>query len=177
MGLKQKIARLLRMGPLSVEELRARGAVIGENVYIGTRKIDMGHAFLIEIGNRVTISDARILTHDGSTKRELGRSRVGRVVIGDDVFVGADAILLPGVKVGSKVIIGAGAVVTHDIPDNSVAVGSPARVVMTYDEYIEKNRRAMETAPVYHTHYSEKTPEEIAQMKADLMGGGIGYDR
>lgn len=177
MGLKQKIARLLHMGPLSVEELRARGATIGENVYIGTRKIDMGHAFLIEIGNRVTISDARILTHDGSTKRELGRSRVGRVVIGDDVFVGADAILLPGVKVGSKVIIGAGAVVTHDIPDNSVAVGSPARVVMTYDEYIEKNRRAMETAPVYHTHYSEKTPEEIAQMKADLMGGGIGYDR
>lgn len=177
MGLKQKIARLLRMGPLSVEELRARGAAIGENVYIGTRKIDMGHAFLIEIGNRVTISDARILTHDGSTKRELGRSRVGCVVIGDDVFVGADAILLPGVKVGSKVIIGAGAVVTRDIPDNSVAVGSPARVVMTYDEYIEKNRRAMETAPVYHTHYSEKTPEEIAQMKADLMGGGIGYDR
>lgn len=177
MGLKQKIARLLHMGPVSVEELRARGAVIGENVYIGTRKIDMGHAFLIEIGNRVTISDARILTHDGSTKRELGRSRVGRVVIGDDVFVGADAILLPGVKIGSKVIIGAGAVVTHDIPDNSVAVGSPARVVMTYDEYIEKNRRAMETAPVYHTHYSEKTPEEIAQMKADLMGGGIGYDR
>jgi maltose O-acetyltransferase len=177
MGLKQKIARLLHMGPLSVEELRARGAVIGENVYIGTRKIDTGHAFLIEIGNRVTISDARILTHDGSTKRELGRSRVGRVVIGDDVFVGADAILLPGVKVGSKVIIGAGAVVTHDIPDNSVAVGSPARVIMTYDEYIEKNRRAMETAPVYHTHYSEKTPEEIAQMKADLMGGGIGYDR
>ena len=177
MGLKQKIARLLHMGPLSVEELRARGAAIGENVYIGTRKIDMGHAFLIEIGNRVTISDARILTHDGSTKRELGRSRVGRVVIGDDVFVGADAILLPGVKVGSKVIIGAGAVVTHDIPDNSVAVGSPARVVMTWDEYIEKNRRAMETAPVYHTHYSEKTPEEIAQMKADLMGGGIGYDR
>ena len=177
MSLKQKIARLLHMGPVSVEELRARGAAIGENVYIGTRKIDMGHAFLIEIGNRVTISDARILTHDGSTKRELGRSRVGRVVIGDDVFVGADAILLPGVKVGSKVIIGAGAVVTHDIPDNSVAVGSPARVVMTYDEYIEKNRRAMETAPVYHTHYSEKTPEEIAQMKADLMGGGIGYDR
>ena len=177
MGLKQKIAKLLRMGPLTAEDLRARGAKVGEDVYIATRRIDLNHAFLLEIGNHVTISDARILTHDGSTKRALGLSRVGRVVIGDEVFIGADAILLPNVKIGSRVVIGAGAVVTRDIPDNSVAVGSPARVIMSYDEYIEKNRQAMETAPVYRTHYSEKTPEEIKQMQSDLMGGGIGYDR
>lgn len=177
MSLKQKIAKLLRMTPLTADDLRRRGAKVGEDVYIATRRIDLNHAFLLEIGNHVTISDARILTHDGSTKRALGLSRVGRVIIGDEVFIGADAILLPNVKIGSRVVIGAGAVVTRDIPDNSVAVGSPARVIMSYDEYIEKNRQAMETAPVYRTHYSEKTLEEIKQMQSDLMGGGIGYDR
>ena len=177
MSLKQKIAKLLRMSPLTADDLRRRGAKVGEEVYIATRRIDLNHAFLLEIGNHVTISDARILTHDGSTKRALGLSRVGRVVIGDEVFIGADAILLPNVKIGSRVVIGAGAVVTRDIPDNPVAVGSPARVIMSYDEYVEKNRQAMETAPVYRTHYSEKTPEEIKQMQSDLMGGGIGYDR
>lgn len=177
MSLKARIARLLRMGPLTPDDLRARGAKVGQNVYIATRRIDTGHAFLLEIGDNVTISDARILTHDGSTKRALGRSRVGRVIIGNDVFIGADAVILPNVKIGSNVVIGAGAIVTRDIPDNSVAVGNPARVIMTCDEYIEKNRQAMETAPVYHTHYSEKTPEEILKMQKDLMGGGIGYDR
>lgn len=45
---------------------------------------------------------------------------------------------MPGVKVGNNVIIGAGAIVTKDIPDNSVAVGVPARVIKTTDEYLDK---------------------------------------
>jgi serine acetyltransferase len=48
---------------------------------------------------------------------------------------------MPGVTIGSKVIIGAGAIVTRDIPDNSVAVGVPARVIKTADEYFEKTQR------------------------------------
>lgn len=48
---------------------------------------------------------------------------------------------MPGCKIGNKVVIGAGAVVTKDIPDNSVAVGVPARVIKTADEYFEKLKR------------------------------------
>lgn len=73
---------------------------------IWSNKIDKGHAFLLEIGDRVTISDARILLHDASTKRFLGYSRVGKVVIGNDVFIGADAIILPGVTIGNNVVMG-----------------------------------------------------------------------
>ena len=47
---------------------------------------------------------------------------------------------MPGVKIGDNCIIGCGAIVTHDVPDNSVAVGVPARVIETLDEYIEKNK-------------------------------------
>ena len=63
------------------------------------------------------------------------------IVIGNDVYIGNNVLILPGVSVGNKVIIGAGAVVTHDIPDNSVVVGVPARVIKTADEYLEKIKR------------------------------------
>lgn len=166
--------QIARGGVLPIEELRRRGMTIGENCFIGTDKIDYPHAYLICIGDNVTISSARLLTHDASTKRALGYSRVGRIDIGNNVFVGADATILPNIKIGDNVIIGAGSVVTKDIPSNSLAVGNPARVVGTYGDYIEKNRKMLETHPVYNTY--EKTQDEINQMRKDLLEYGIGFD-
>lgn len=84
----------------------------------------------------------RFLTHDGGTLifrqyvRDLEITKP--IVIGDDVYIGNNVLILPGVKIGSKVVIGAGAVVTKDIPDNSVVVGVPARKIKTADEYFQK---------------------------------------
>jgi serine acetyltransferase len=64
--------------------------------------------------------------------------KFGRVKISDNVYIGARVILMPGVTVGQNCIIGAGSIVTKDIPDNSLAVGSPARVIKTTSEYAEK---------------------------------------
>lgn len=52
-----------------------------------------------------------------------------KIHIGDDVWLGANVTILPGVRIGNNVVIGAGAVVTRDIPDDSLAVGVPARVI------------------------------------------------
>ena len=60
------------------------------------------------------------------------------IVLGDNVYIGNNVIILPGVTIGSNVVIGAGAIVSRDIPNNSVAVGVPARVIKTVDEYLEK---------------------------------------
>lgn len=60
---------------------------------------------------------------------QQGDDGVRPVVIGDDVWIGRRAIIMPGVKIGNGCIIGAAAVVTHDIPDYSIAAGVPARVV------------------------------------------------
>ncbi len=166
--------QLARGGVLPIEELRKRGMTIGENCFIGTSKIDYPHAYLISIGNNAAISSCRFLAHDASTKRELGHSKIGRIDIGDNVFIGVDAIILPNVKIGNNVIIGAGTLVNKDIPDNSVAVGNPARVIGTYDDYIEKSRKMWETHPVYNTY--EKTQDEINQMRKDLLEYGIGFD-
>ncbi|HEY9245409.1 MAG TPA: DapH/DapD/GlmU-related protein, partial [Candidatus Methanoperedens sp.] len=59
-------------------------------------------------------------------------------VIGRNVYLGAGAIILPGVTIGDNSIIGAGAVVTKDIPSNCVAMGVPAKVAYTLDEWIRK---------------------------------------
>ena len=81
--------------------------------------IDDSHAWLIEIGDNVTLAPrVHILAHDASTKLYLGYTKIGRVRIGNDVFIGHVTIILPGVTIGDNVVIGAGSVVKSDIPDN-----------------------------------------------------------
>lgn len=135
--------RKIRKG-MTPDILREYGASIGNNVVIWTNKIDLGHAFLLTIGNNVTISDARILLHDASTKMALKYSRVGRVTIGDNVFIGADSIILPSITIGNNVVVGAGTVVTKDVPDNSVIVGNPGRIIASYDEFINRNKQLLD---------------------------------
>ena len=159
----------------SIEFLRSRGVQIGENVNLINTTIDWSHGFLVSIGNSVTLTGVKILTHDGSTQIPFGVSRVGKVSIGDEVFVGHGTIILPNVHIGNRVIVGAGSVVTKDIPENSVAVGNPARVVGSYDDFLEKHSTQMKTRPVYHTLWSEKTWEEKEVMRRELEDG-VGYD-
>ena len=172
--LRRLYYQIARGGVLPIEELRKRGMTIGKNCFIGTSAIDYNFAHLITIGDNVTVSAARLLCHDASTKNILGYSRVGRIDIGNNVFVGAEAVILPNVTIGDCVIVGAGTVVSRDIPSNSVVVGSPARIISTFDDYIEKNKRLMETNPVY-SNYS-RNPDDILQMQNDLKKYGIGFD-
>lgn len=99
--------------------------------------------FMIEIGDNVHISgDCQFLTHDGSTlifRKEIPTLEITKqIIIGNDVFIGFRTIILPGVKIGNRCVIGAGSIVNRDIPDNSVAVGNPCKVVKTSDELLSK---------------------------------------
>ena len=82
-----KLLRKIKGAAYSPEELRAYGVHVGDDCYIGIKHIDLAHGFLISIGNNVTVSNARILAHDASTKRYLGYSKVGRVTIDDNTFI------------------------------------------------------------------------------------------
>lgn len=122
-----------------------KGATVG----IGTR-LNCGvdafgtEPYLISVGDDCLFAGGvKIITHDGGIKvlnsqnRFDGKrmSKMAAVRIGNNVYIGQNAMVLPGVTIGNNVIIGAGAIVTHDIPDNSVAVGIPATVKKSIDEY------------------------------------------
>lgn len=158
-----------------IDDLRARGAIIGKNVDIINSNIDFGHAFLLEVGDDVTITNSTILTHDASTKKFLSKTKVGKVIIGSRVFVGLNSIILPNVKIGNDVIIGAGSIVTKNIPSNSLVVGNPARIIGKVSDYIEKNKSNMKKVPVYNTYWMNKTEKEKQIMQKELSNT-IGYD-
>ena len=66
--------------------------------------------------------------------------KFGRIVIGNNVHIGTNAIIMPGVSIGNNCIVGCGAVVTHNVPDNTIVAGVPARKIETIEEYAEKMR-------------------------------------
>lgn len=144
------------------------GLQIGKDCHVmGECIIDPGHCWLITIGDRVTLAPrVHILAHDASTKRMLGYTLIGKVTIGNDVFIGAESIILPNVTIGNKVVIGAGSVVTHSIPDNSVAVGNPAKVISTYDDYQRKRENQMANTAVFDESF---TIHQISEEKKGLM--------
>lgn len=160
-----------------VEDLRKEGATIGQNVDIIDASIDRGTPFMLTIGNNVTLTNCRILTHDASTKKPLGFTKVGRVIIGDNVFIGADALILPNTKIGNNVIVGGGAVVACDIPDNSVVVGNPCRIICTYDAYIERQKENMRVLPCFDYRGSLLNNAEHEDDRIFLIETGQGYFR
>lgn len=99
--------------------------------------------WIITIGKNVHITNGcKFLTHDGGVlilrQYEPDLEITKPIIVGDNVYFGNNVIVLPGVTIGSNVVVGAGAVVTKDIPNNSVAAGVPAKVIKTIDEYFEK---------------------------------------
>ena len=122
---------------------RRLGVTVGEGCRIYTSKFGT-EPFLITIGDRVTVTSGVVfLTHDGSTslvRNEAGRryQRYAPISIGDDVFIGVNSIILPGVAIGRRVVVAAGSVVTKDVPDDSVVAGVPARAVSSFEAFERK---------------------------------------
>ena len=148
-----------KLNALSVTQKEERAAIVRElfaqigepfTVYPGFhcdngRHIRIGsHAFInynvsimdrgpVTIGDHVLLApNVVITTSNHPLDPRLRRESLGYaspVVIGDDVWIGANAVILPGVTLGNNVIVAAGAVVTHDVPDNTMVAGVPARVL------------------------------------------------
>jgi maltose O-acetyltransferase len=118
------------------------GLKIGENVYVSKRAtIDATHPELISIGDDCTITDGVcILAHDASGKKHGLAVERAKVTIGNKTFIGVNTTILPGVTIGSNVIIGAGSVVVHDIPSDSVAFGNPATAHYSVNMFCAKRK-------------------------------------
>ncbi len=83
------------------------------------------------------------MTHDGAKwvlekNGDFKGSKFGPITIRDNSFVGVNSIIMPYVTIGPNSIVGAGSVVTKDVPPNTVYAGNPAKFISTYEEYLEK---------------------------------------
>lgn len=156
--------------------LRQIGMAIGEDVvvYAPTKtRIDEQYPWMITIGEHVRIAEgAVILTHDyawatlkvAKDGAILGAS--GPVTIGNNVFIGMNAIITRGATIGDNVVIGAGAVVTKDCLPNGIYAGNPARRIAELDAFYEKRcaqqlQEAKELAVKYYERFGKKPPEEV----------------
>ena len=106
--------------------------------------------YLITLKDNVRISnDVHFITHDGGNYAFRYRAEYkdvnhfGKIVVEEHTFIGARSTIMPGVHIGKNYVIGVGAVVTKSIPDNSVAVGIPARVISDTESYAKKMKGKM----------------------------------
>ena len=120
----------------------------GKNIHIGNNFTGNFNLTILDInevhiGDNVMIGPNTTITTVGHPlspkKRREHLGQASKIIIGNDVWIGANVTILPGVTIADNVVVGAGAVVTKDIPENSLAVGVPARVIKEIENDLEEN--------------------------------------
>ena len=147
------------------EFLKARGALyaMGENCSIQTN-VHIADPSYVRMGNNVRLSGCTLFGHDGSINMinrayGLKLDRVGKIELLDNVYIGHQAIVLPGVTIGPNAIVASGAVVSKDVPENVVYGGVPARRICSLDEHVARMKR--DSADLPWMHLIEKREAEF----------------
>ena len=164
-----------------MEYLLTHGMKVGKNSHIfSDSTIDHIYPHLISIGDNVTIStNVTILAHDASTNVVGAGTKLGRVSIGNNVFIGTGTIVLCNTHIGNNVVVGAGSIVTQNLQDNGVYVGAPAKRVCSIEEYREKMQKLRDERP----NLSQIRPwdqwadasEEDRQKMCNALADGVGF--
>lgn len=171
----KRIVRLLKMKFASPSKranlLRNEGLHLGSGCEVYSSVTFGSEPYLIEVGDNVRITKGVIfITHDGGmwVLRNSGMLKdadvFGKIKIGNNVHIGINAVIMPGVTIGDNVVIGVGAVVTKDIPSNSIAAGVPARVIKSVSDYYEKHKKTVD----YTKHMSAQEKKKYLFEKYRL---------
>lgn len=164
--LRKLIYREKSSGEKYIAYCKRGGATIGNNVTVYSAKnttIDETSLQHIFIGDNTQITaGVIILAHDysysvlGNIYGELPRQQRD-TIIGKNVFIGMNSIILMGSNIGDNVIIGAGSVVSGHIPSNTVCAGNPAKIICSLDQFLVKGRtRFEESARCYYAGIKRK---------------------
>lgn len=174
-----KIARLLKIFTVPYKLLQAqlcpvkyakalgvtmKGSV---TIYGSSYKMFSAEPYLVTLGDNVYISlDAKFICHDGSVlpfRKDIPDLDITkRITIGNNVFIGLGALVLPGVIIGNDCIVGAYSVVTKDVPDGMIVGGNPAKVIKKTSEYLKK---AQENS----THIGHLTGKEKVKKYKEIF--------
>lgn len=170
-------ALLLRRPRLPMHLTVAESAFVSPYAYL-----DWNHGAQITIDEgAVVTARAAVLAHDSAGAALTGLTRVAPVHLKRECYIGYGAIVLPGVTVGEHAIVGAGAVVTADVPDGAIVAGVPARVIGTAEELVAGRRAEAEQLGVFPLRYARPplAAGELAEIRAAGRRGGyfIGSER
>lgn len=149
--------------PLPIQErLRQEGMKIGHDTTFHDDFWRWAEPYLIEVGNHCQITHGvKALTHGGAhvARENLPSFDVfGRVKIGDWVYIGSNALIMPGVSIGDHCLVAAGSVVTKSVPAGYVVGGNPARIICKTEDYIGHN-----------SQYDMKTKVMSVQEKKEYL--------
>ena len=161
-----------------LKNLIRNGLKLGKDVnIIDTFFFDPSHCFLISIGDNCTICpNVRLIAHDASTKKFLGYTKIGKIDIRENCFIGDSVIILPRVTIGPNSIVGAGSIVTKDIPANTIATGNPARIISALDDYLLRITKIAKTKQIFkEDYYIEKLDAEKRKEIIISIGKDIGF--
>lgn len=179
--IKQQIKEILYRlrGDYTTEKLIRMGMRVGKNFKrLHGVILDPSHCWLITIGDDVTMAPrVHVLAHDASTKNNLGYTKIGRVDIGNNVFIGAESVILPNVTIGDNVVVGANSTVSKSIPSNSVYAGSPVKFICGFEEFINRNKLIMQERPCYDENFTTRASvnEEKKQQMIKELADGVGF--
>jgi len=150
---------------------------IGEGSVCARESLDGIAPQLITIGRDCIVAPrAIILVHDASLLIHEGVYMVDPVTIGDRVFVGYGAIVMPGVKIGNGAVVGAGAVVKRDVPEKAVVAGSPAEVIGSVEELIGSHDPATLVAPPHPLTLDPSHRQLLALQRRFIEARATGRD-
>lgn len=161
------------------EYMRRHGGLhqMGEHCSVVSNVVITDPAY-VSIGNNVWLSGCVIFGHGGGIgmlKRAYGvpLDKVGKVTIHDNVHIGHNAIVMPGITIGPNAMVGAGSVVTRDVPPNSIVVGAPAKRVSALDDYVQ--RLAAETAALPWAQHPSMQPDFNGAPDSQLQAMRLAY--
>lgn len=142
---------------------------IGSDVWLpASTWVDDDHCHLIRIEDHCGFgAECMLLAHDAQMDEFLNAARIGRIVIRESSHIGARTVILPGVEIGPRTLVGAGSVVSRSLPPDTVCAGNPARVICTLDEYLARQRARIADARTFeYDHYEVRaaSAERIREM-------------
>jgi len=162
-----------------IKDLVKRGLILGKNVTIAPAAyIDESYPYLISIGDNCTVSNGvRLVAHDASPFKFTDQyTRLGKIEIKDNCYIGEKAIILPGVTIGPNVLIAAGSVVNRDIPPNSCVAGVPARFYAKFEDFIARHKELIKERAIFeYADLQLKKNEYLKRKVKESVQNGDAY--
>ena len=149
--------------------LRKMGMQLGKDINLPMSTwIDIPHCFLISIGDKCGFGEGcSILAHDAMPNEYIDATRIGKVKIHESCHFGMRTVILPGVEIGPRSIVGSNSVVINDIPPETVAGGNPAKVICSLEQYLNKQQEWMKERPLFP--YKEYSSQYLSSEKLQEM--------